>query len=208
MFDVTPQITAVRRQVGRRALEKGPAAVVTISQAYDTDPDDLWDACTNPERLPRWFGPVSGELRVGGRYQIEGNASGTVESCDPPKGFSATWEFGGEVSWIEVVLAPEPGGGTRFQLEHIAYVDDERWAEFGPGAVGLGYDMALAALAMHLASGAVSNEQELAAWWASPEGKRFLAESGDRWYEADVAAGTPPEAARSAADRAVGFYSA
>ena len=110
MIDVSHQISAVRRTVGKRVLEAGEARVMTISQVYDTDVDDLWDACTNAERIPRWFLPVSGELKVGGKYQLEGNAGGTVERCDPPKSFAATWEFGGDVSWIEVRLTP---GGRR-----------------------------------------------------------------------------------------------
>jgi uncharacterized protein YndB with AHSA1/START domain len=205
MFDIDPQISAVRREVGTRERDGREAKVVTISQAYDTDVDDLWDACTRAERLARWFAPVSGELRLGGRYQIEGNASGTVEQCDPPKRFNITWEFGGGVSWVEVRLAPEPSGGARFELEHTAY-PEEHWEQYGPGAVGLGYDMSLAALARHLATGEVTNDQENAGYWASPEGKRFLAESGQRWYEADVAGGADPEAARGSADRTVAFY--
>jgi len=138
MIDVTQQINAVRRQVGTRVLEAGEARTVIVSQAYDAALEDVWDACTNPERIPRWFLPVTGDLRAGGRYQLQGNAGGTIERCDPPTSFSATWEFGGQVSWIEVRLTAEPGGGTRLVLEHISALDDERWAEFGPGAVGVG----------------------------------------------------------------------
>jgi uncharacterized protein YndB with AHSA1/START domain len=137
MIDVDHQINAVRRVVGTRVLEAGEARTVTISQVYDAPPDDVWDACTNPERIPRWFLPVSGDLRLGGSYQLEGNAGGTIGRCDPPKSFFATWEFGGEVSWIEVSVSAE-AGGTRLQIEHIAHVGDTRWAEFGPGAVGVG----------------------------------------------------------------------
>ncbi len=49
------------------------------------------------------------------------------------------------MSWIELRLTPVEDGGTRFELEHIAHVDDERWAEFGPGAVGVGWDTGLLA---------------------------------------------------------------
>src|SRR6202022_2008108 len=69
MIDVTEQINAVRRTVGTRVLEAGEARVVWISQAYDTDAADLWDACTNIDRIPRWFLPITGELRLGGHYQ-------------------------------------------------------------------------------------------------------------------------------------------
>ena len=143
MIDVSHQIAAVQRTVGHRTLAAGEARVVTISRSYPARLEDLWDACTNPERIPRWFLPITGELQLGGHYQLEGNAGGTVESCDPPHSFTATWEYGGEVSWIEVRVTAE-GEQARLQLEHIAHVDDERWAEFGPGAVGIGWDLGLA----------------------------------------------------------------
>ena len=68
--------------------------------------------------------PISGDLRVAGRYQLDGNASGTIERCDPPRSFTATWEYGDEVTWVEVRLEPEGDGRTRFTLEHLAHVDD------------------------------------------------------------------------------------
>ena len=84
MMEVIEQINAVRRRVGQRILDAGEAHSVIISQVYAAPIDDVWDACTNPVRIPRWFLPVTGDLRPGGRYQLEGNASGTVERCDPP----------------------------------------------------------------------------------------------------------------------------
>jgi uncharacterized protein YndB with AHSA1/START domain len=207
MIEVTHQINAVRRSVGKRVLDAGEARTVTISQVYDAAIDDVWDACTNPERIPRWFLPISGDLRVHGRYQLEGNAGGTIERCDPPKGFAATWEYGGEVSWIEVRLSPETGGGTRFELEHTAHVDD-RWAQFGPGAVGVGWDMGLMGLATHLSSGQAVGLKEGAAWAASDEGKRFMSLSSQRWCEANVAAGADEPSARAAAERTTAAYTA
>jgi uncharacterized protein YndB with AHSA1/START domain len=208
MIDVAQQINSVSRQVGTRVLEAGEARVVTVSQTYDTEPEDLWDACTSPSRIPRWFLPVSGELRLGGRYQLEGNANGTVERCDPPKSFSATWEYGGEVSWIEVRVLPESDGRARFELEHIAQVDDERWAEFGPGAVGIGWDLSLRGLAEHLAGAPPIDPAEVMAWQLSDEAREFVTLSSDRWYEASVAAGDDAPAARAAADRTTAAYTA
>ncbi|WP_433412977.1 SRPBCC family protein [Microtetraspora malaysiensis] len=208
MIDVTQQINAVRRQVGTRVLEAGEARTVTVSQTYDTDIDDLWDACTNPERIPRWFLPIEGDLRLGGRYQLVGNAGGTIEQCDPPKSFSATWENGGAVSWIEVRLTAEPDGRTRFTLDHIAHVDDELWAQFGPGAVGVGWDSGLLGLATYLASGQAVDPNDSAAWVVSDEGRQFMTLSSDRWCEASVAAGTDEAEARAAADRTTAAYTA
>src|SRR5690349_22266455 len=126
MIDVKHQISEVRREVGSRELAAGEARVITISQAYEGSLDDVWDACTNAERIPRWFLPVTGDLRLGGRYQLEGNAGGTIEACDAPHSFKATWEFGDAVTWIEVVLSPDPAGGTRFELHHTATLE-EHW---------------------------------------------------------------------------------
>ena len=207
MKDAKEQISAVRRQVGDRLLEAGQARVSTISQVYDTDLDDLWDAVTSPERIPRWFLPVSGELREGGRYQFEGNAGGTITRCDKPRGISATWEFNGEVSWVEVRLSDEGDGRTRFELEHVAHVADEFWDLYGPGAVGVGWDGALLGLAMHLSDPSAPMDPEaVLAWSATEQGKLFHRLSSDGWAEASVAHGTDPQAAREQADRTYAFY--
>jgi uncharacterized protein YndB with AHSA1/START domain len=207
MIDVAGQISAVSRSLGSRVFGPGEARVATISQTYDADVDDVWDACTNPERLPRWFLPVTGELKVGGRYQLEGNAGGTVERCDPPKSFSATWEFNGMVSWIEVRVAPEPAGGTRFELEHTAHVDDDLWSEYGPGATGIGWDLALWGLANHLAPGGPAVTPENAEEWSmSPEGIGFVKAAADRWRVAHIESGADEETANAAAERVTAFY--
>jgi uncharacterized protein YndB with AHSA1/START domain len=206
MIDVTEEINAIRRTVGTRTLEAGEARVITVSRSYATTPDDLWDACTNAERIPRWFLPVSGDLRLGGRYQFEGNAGGTIERCDPPRSVDATWEFGGDVSWVQLRLVPESADRTRLELEHVAHVDDERWAQLGPGAVGVGWDGGFFGLGQHLGSGEGVTPETAAAWTASEEGIAFLRGSSEGWRAAGVAAGTPEDEARAAADRTTAAY--
>ena len=208
MVEVTGQLNSVRRTVGARQFDTGEVRTVTLRLSYDAEVSDVWDACTNPERIPRWFLPISGELRVGGHYQLEGNAGGSVEECEPPHRFAATWEFGGTVSWIRLELSADPAGGTVFELEHIGCADDERWAEFGPGQVGVGWDMALKALTEHLVSGAAIDPKDGAAWMVSPEGREFMTLSSVRWGEASIAAGTDPAQAKAAADRTTAAYTA
>ena len=74
MEDILRYVGAVTREV--RSVEKDgrPARVVVAACSYDTSVEDLWDAITNAERIPRWFLPISGDLRLGGRYQLQGNA--------------------------------------------------------------------------------------------------------------------------------------
>ncbi|HEY1640906.1 MAG TPA: SRPBCC family protein [Streptosporangiaceae bacterium] len=199
MTDVVHEISATRRVSGTRVLAAGEARTVTISRTYDTTLENLWEACTEPERIRRWFVPVTLD---GDRYAIEGNASGTIQQCDPPQGFAATWEFGGEVSWIEVRLTPAERG-TRFELEHIAHVDDQRWAQFGPGAVGVGWDLMVLGLSLHLSGTMMASRME---WPASAEGREFSTLSSAAWRDASIAAGTDPGAARAAAVRTTAFY--
>jgi uncharacterized protein YndB with AHSA1/START domain len=205
MIDVDHQISAVARTVGDRTLDAGKARVVTISQSYETDVADLWNACTDVERIPRWFLPISGDLRVGGSYQLEGNAHGTVLSCHPPHEFTATWEFGDAVSWIEVRIFDEGAHRARFELQHIAHADDH-WEQFGPGATGMGYDGALVGLTIHLSTGRPVEQSWGQEWMASEDGRRFTRNSGEAWYQANVAAGADPDWARAAADRCIAAY--
>lgn len=207
MIDVTEQINAVQRKVGTRTLEAGEARTVTISQTYPSALDDVWDACTSAERIPRWFMPVSGDLRLGGRFQLEGNAGGTIERCDPPHSFAATWEFGGAVSWIEVRFSAADDDHTRLEIEHIVHAD-EHWAEFGPGAVGIGWEMGLMGLALYLRSGVPNDPAEGQAWIMSAEGAEFATLSSQRWSDAYVSAGEDPAVAQAAADRTTAAYTA
>ncbi len=189
----------IEREVGRQR--------VTISETYATTVEDLWDACTTAERLPRWFLPVSGELRLGGRYQLEGNAGGTIEACDPPNGFTATWEFNDAVSRISVRLIAEGPDSTRLQIEHFDLAEDDHWRQFGPGAVGIGWELGLRGLALHVASGEAVDPAAFLSWTASEEGVAFVTKSGRAWGEAHVVAATDEEAqARAMADRTIAAY--
>lgn len=206
-IDVEHQIKAVQRNIGTRTIDIGQAHVVTLSQSYGTDPADLWDAVTNIERIPRWFLPISGDLTVGGGYQLEGHANGTVLTCDPPRNFTATWEYGGHISWIDVSISSEGPDRARLELEHIAQVDDdENWREFGPGAVGIGWDSMVLGLAIHLSTGESIDPSFGQQWTGTADGRRFLTLSGEEWYTANVALGTDPATARRMADRCLAAY--
>ncbi|HEU4409162.1 MAG TPA: SRPBCC family protein [Polyangiaceae bacterium] len=207
--DVARAVGAVTREVKAAEREGRPARVVVATRVYDTDPDDAWDALTNPERVRRWFLPLEGDLRPGGRYQLRGNAGGTIAACEPPHRLSLTWEYGGEVSWVEVRLEPLAGGEkTRLTLEHAAHVDDARWGEFGPGAVGVGWDLGLLGLSLYLDAGGGADDVTAAgqAWAGGDEGKEFIRRCSEGWCQASIAGGTDPQAARAAADRTTAFY--
>jgi uncharacterized protein YndB with AHSA1/START domain len=204
-FDVVRQIGAVTREVASREHEGRLARVVVARRTYDTNVEDVWDAITSAERIPRWFLPISGDLKLGGRFQLEGNAGGEITRCEPPHDLAVTWEFGDSVSWVTVRLAAEPHGGTLLTLEHMVHPDGH-WEQFGPGAVGVGWDLAIMGLDRHLATGATVDRGEAAAWFVSEEGKAFMRRSSETWCEAAIAGGLDPAAARAAAGRTVAAY--
>ena len=203
-FDVEGHLGAVERSVSSLERDGRPARAVTLARGYATTVDDLWDAVTNGERIPRWFLPISGDLELGGRYQLEGNAGGVISACAPRSRLALTWEFGGDVSWVAVRFSAAGAGRARLALTHTAHLS-EHWNRYGPGAVGVGWEMGLLGLALHLAQPAAPKPDE-AAFAASRDGKAFITGSSDRWGHAAVAVGTDPDAARAAARRTTAFY--
>ncbi len=103
-----------------RALDAERGAV-RVDDVYDTDIDDLWDACTTPERLARWIAEVTGDLRVGGaihaRFTSTWTGPGRIEVCEAPSHLLLTMEPGAdEEAQIEVWLS-EDGDRTRLVVE-------------------------------------------------------------------------------------------
>jgi uncharacterized protein YndB with AHSA1/START domain len=205
-MDVVRQIGAEDRVV-RLGQERDGVRVhaVQAGRTYRTGVEDLWDALTSAERLPRWFLPVSGDLREGGRYQLEGNAGGTILACERPHRLAVTWEFGGGMSWLEVRLKAEGEGSARLELEHLV-PDDDHWRTYGPGATGVGWDMALLGLGQHLTTGEAVDAASAMAWMGSPEGNAFITRSSEAWGEVAVSGGIPEAEAAAAESRTTAFY--
>jgi len=196
----------VTREVRSGTRDDAPTKIAIARRTYPTGQDDLWDAVTNAERIPRWFLPISGDLEIGGRYQLEGNAGGVVERCDEPDSFAVTWEMGPMVSWLTVNLSPADGG-TTLELVHEAHVDPDLWSQFGPGAVGVGWDLALTlGLGLHLETGDQVDSGAAAAYPLSPDGVGFVRAAAAGWAEAAAADGDDPAAAQAAAEATVAFY--
>src|SRR3954453_16187128 len=202
------QIGAVTRGITSREHEGRPARVLSASQTYDSDRADVWDALTSQERIPRWFLPVSGDLRPGGQYQFEGNAGGRILEFQTTDLLALTWEYGGRVSWLTVRLSEVAPRRTMLELEHLVPSDDPTGDEFGPGAVGVGWDMALLGLATHLRTRAPVDPQAAMQWTTSEEGTAAMTESSNAWAAANIAAGAHEGEAHAAAARTTAAYTA
>ena len=202
-IDVAQHIGAITRDVSSRTKDGKDARVVVASRTYPTTADDLWNALTSAERLPRWFLPVTGDLRLGGRYQLQGNAGGEILICEPPRHLKISWEFGGQASWVELRVA-QHGAGSRLTLEHTMFVDDH-WKKFGPGATGVGWDLTLVGLTQHI-DGAMANPEAGMAWMMSENGKSFIRGSSNAWRLADISSGEDADVADAAASQTTAAY--
>ncbi len=137
----------VREMLGR-IDRTGEQVVAVFDRHYDTSPSDLWEACTDPVRLGRWFAPVSGELRPGGDFTIHFDDADTplcrVVACEAPRLLVWEWPHG-EVRSLVTVEVGGAGEGARLGLRH-------EWLTPAQGAgYAAGWDTYLRCLAADLA---------------------------------------------------------
>lgn len=173
MFDLMQELDAIERAVSRDT----ETVTATVSRTYAAHATEVWDALTDPERLPRWFYPVTGDLREGGEYQLVGNAGGRILRCEPPSRLEVT--FGGPDSILDVRLSQE-GERTTLALIHTVPLSI---AQSGAGAlfVGPGWDGAVLGLGMFLRGVAVGDPIAAA---NSADVIEFNRGSIDRWVDA------------------------
>jgi uncharacterized protein YndB with AHSA1/START domain len=186
MIDIASQLNAIHRQVEQQppADGSGERVSVLMRRSYDAPVGDVWDAVTQPDRIKRWLMPISGDLRVGGTFQLEGNAGGEILACEPPRLLRAT--FGDPNSIVEVRLTPQGASDTVLELEHTVPIEI---AQSGAGAlyVGPGWDGALLGLGLFLRGEAVGDPVAAA---SSPEAQEFSKQSVHAWAEVVKASGT------------------
>lgn len=200
------EVSAVERVVLFRERDGKRAEVVGVRRVIGAAVDAVWDAIADPARFSAWFLPVSGDLEVGGRFALEGNAEGEILRCDRPRAISVTWEFGGDVSWVDVRLRDAGGGKTEVEVEHTAHTAPEFWEEYGPGATGVGWELAFLFLAAHVLEGRTFSAREGEGWLLTEEGRGFVRSCSDAWVDPWIAAGGEAAGARAAAARTAAFY--
>lgn len=190
MIDIVNQINATHREIGDQAVASGAGRSLLLRRSYDAAVEDVWNACTDPDRISRWLGPIEGDLRLGGTYQLKDNAGGEIVRCEEPHLIKVTWSLGeGMMTEVEVRLAPGDDGGTVMELEHAspAEIVDEMVRAYGPGGtigIGGGWDLTLLALDRFL-NGATFDP---ATWEDTPEAREFATRSCHAWGPAIQAA--------------------
>lgn len=177
MIDIVSQLNAIHRQVAQLPPDSlsGERVSVLLRRDYGAPVSDVWDAVTQPDRIKRWFMPISGDLRVGGSFQLEGNAGGDVLTCEPPRLLRVT--FGGPTSIVEVRLTAQGASETGLELEHTVPIE---MAQSAAGAlyVGPGWDGALMGLDLFLRGEAIGDPVAAA---NSMEAQEFSRQSVHAW---------------------------
>jgi uncharacterized protein YndB with AHSA1/START domain len=138
-------------ELRRRQISAGEARVAVMRRVYQAPIDDVWNACTDPERLRRWYVPVTGDLRVGGRFQQAGMGGGEITRCEAPH--HLTLSLGGGRDEIELRLSAREDGTTELELQHATTFDQHEIGGQMYDAIycmGGGYYPRLVALDRHL----------------------------------------------------------
>ena len=156
-------------ELRHRTIPAGEARVAVFTRSYQTTLEDLWDACTDPERLRRWYAPVTGDLRVGGSFQQINMGSGTILVCDAPHLLKLS--LGSGADEIELRLSPgDQEGMTTLELQHATTVDSHDVGGQIYDAIfcmGGGYYPRLLALHLHL-RGTLPDDYDSAAFHLNP----------------------------------------
>lgn len=183
MKDLLQQISAIQREVSRFPDGESESVSVALRRSYPSDVEDLWEAVTSPDRIRRWFAPVTGDFRVGGTFQVEGNAGGEILKCDQPRLLKLT--YGGASSIVEVTLTPA-GAETVLEVRHTVPI---ALAQSGAGALwtGPGWDGGFLALALYLRG---DGPEDPVAAENTLERQEFLALSAQAWADAVTLSGT------------------
>jgi len=174
----------MERAIGHRTIGAGDAHSAIMRRVYSTSIDELWSAITDPERINRFFLPVSGDLREGGNFSIEMNADGEILKCDAPKLLRVTWSYQGATPDEVEIRLTEVEGGTQLELEHASVRDtfvasDPKTGNYG---VGAGWELPLLYLGKYLA-GELPNKPSLEWYQPSEEDDALSRDSGMVWSQ-------------------------
>jgi uncharacterized protein YndB with AHSA1/START domain len=113
---------------------------LSLARKFNSPPEKVWRAWTDPEALKHWFGPDAGkvslaetDVRVGGRFHVvfstldgdQHDVSGVYREVQPYRKLVFTWAWKStpeRVSLVTLTFRPS-GGGTEFSMLHEQFFD-------------------------------------------------------------------------------------
>jgi uncharacterized protein YndB with AHSA1/START domain len=182
-------VDLTEREIGQRKIGAGDAHSAIMRRVYPAPIDEVWSAITEPDRINRFFLPVSGDLREGGTFALEMNAEGEILKCEAPHLLRLSWSFEGSVPDEVEVRLTTVDGGTRLELEHASVRDvlvssDPRTGDWG---IGAGWEPPLKYLGRYLA-GELPNKPSLEWYEPTEEDAALSRDAGMAWSQVIEAA--------------------
>ena len=119
-------------------LEEKPS--LSLSRSFNSPPEKVWRAWTDPKALTHWFGPDAGkvslvetDVRVGGRFHVvfstldgeQHDVSGVYREVQANRKLVFTWAWKStpeRVSLLTLTFQPS-GSGTEFNMLHEQLFD-------------------------------------------------------------------------------------
>lgn len=172
------------RELGRRTIAAGEAHSAIMRRVYAAPIQEVWSALTEPDRVNRYFLPVSGDLREGGTFAIEMNADGEILKCEAPHLLRLSWSYAGAVPDEVEFRLTEVEGGTRLELEHASVRElfissDPKTGDYG---IGAGWEPPLKYLGKHLA-GELPDRPSLEWYEPNEEDAQLSRDAGMAWSQ-------------------------
>ena len=123
MTDIRVWLAGTHRELRRDGTTEGSGSVL-LRRRYAESIDEVWSACTRPERLARWFGDVSGETSAGGTVRVDIGErellTCRILTCQPPRELVVTWAYGAMPEDRVALRLAADGEATTLELEHYS----------------------------------------------------------------------------------------
>jgi uncharacterized protein YndB with AHSA1/START domain len=113
---------------------------LSLARKFNSPPEKVWRAWTDPQALKHWFGPDAGkvalaetDVRVGGRFHVvfstldgeQHDVGGVYREVQPNRKLVFTWAWKStpeRVSLVTLTFRPS-GSGTEFAMLHEQFFD-------------------------------------------------------------------------------------
>jgi uncharacterized protein YndB with AHSA1/START domain len=112
----------VQRSMTDREIGAGAARAAVLRRRFDAPVADVWSAITRPNRVDRYFLPVTVDA---GTYAFQGQASGRILACDAPTLLRLEWipPDRETVDEVSLHLTADGPDATWLELTHASVAD-------------------------------------------------------------------------------------
>jgi len=124
---------------------------VSVSRTISASDEQIYDAFTSEEILPRWFGDrASIDLREGGRYDMDGGDVGEYRRLVYPKRIRMTWENAKAYpnTVVEIAITPKSTEKSSVTIQHMKLPSEKAREDMREG-----WSWALTSLKSYLETG-------------------------------------------------------